>query len=543
MNKTIKRILVGISAVLLGITAIRPMEVKASEAKTVRVGYYENEVFQEGASEGAVKNGYAYEYYRKLSEYTGWKYEYVYGDFSTLYDKFLNGEIDLMAGLAYLPERENAVCCPDRAMGTEDFTIVKHDDDDNITSDAQSLQGKKIGVLDSAMVSMLREFLMDREIEADVKIYSSYDDLFEAFYNLDIDLLATEGDGTYGRTHMEVLYVFGSTDYYLCTGKDRKDLLKELNIAQAQLASDEPDYISYLKNKYYSVSLSSRSYSASEKEWIADHNNIRVGYLNNYLPYSDTDRTGNVTGAVCELVPRLMNSIGLGKMKVEYVGYDNYDDMIASMQNESIDVAFPVGGGLYYSEENEIYQSSPVISSSTEIIYSGTYSHETISHFAVNENNRMQYYFIKTYFPDAEITFYDNIEDCLAAVMDGEAGCTTLNGLRVNDILKNSKYRSLSFRQLNINDDRCFGVSIGNEGLLKIINRSINVFGQDNIQNIAYRYTDLLYQYTLMDTLRENGFFIGGMFVLLTALVIFLLIRDILRSKKIHDQNNDLRSL
>ena len=48
---------------------VRPATAAATE--TVRVGYYENEVFQEGAREGAVKSGYAYEYYRKLSEYTG----------------------------------------------------------------------------------------------------------------------------------------------------------------------------------------------------------------------------------------------------------------------------------------------------------------------------------------------------------------------------------------------------------------------------------------------------------------------------------------
>ena len=45
------------------------------EQEKVLVGYYENEVFQEGAGAGAVKNGYAYDYYQKLSEYTGWKYE------------------------------------------------------------------------------------------------------------------------------------------------------------------------------------------------------------------------------------------------------------------------------------------------------------------------------------------------------------------------------------------------------------------------------------------------------------------------------------
>ena len=49
----------------------------ATDSGVVRVGYYENEVFEEGAEEGAVKTGYAYEYYRKLSEYTGWRYEYV----------------------------------------------------------------------------------------------------------------------------------------------------------------------------------------------------------------------------------------------------------------------------------------------------------------------------------------------------------------------------------------------------------------------------------------------------------------------------------
>ena len=75
------------------------------DTETVRVGYYENEVFQEGAAENAVKTGYAYEYYRKISEYTGWSYEYVYGDFTEMYEKLLNGEIDLLAGLAFREDR------------------------------------------------------------------------------------------------------------------------------------------------------------------------------------------------------------------------------------------------------------------------------------------------------------------------------------------------------------------------------------------------------------------------------------------------------
>ena len=40
---------------LFSLTALIPAH--AESTKTVRVGYYENEIFQEGAQEGAVKTG------------------------------------------------------------------------------------------------------------------------------------------------------------------------------------------------------------------------------------------------------------------------------------------------------------------------------------------------------------------------------------------------------------------------------------------------------------------------------------------------------
>ena len=64
---------IALCLVLLVCVLLSNLAFADDDYKTVRVGYYENEVFQEGASEGAVKTGYAYEYYRKLSEYTGWE--------------------------------------------------------------------------------------------------------------------------------------------------------------------------------------------------------------------------------------------------------------------------------------------------------------------------------------------------------------------------------------------------------------------------------------------------------------------------------------
>ena len=504
-----------------------------NDSKTVRVGYYENEVFQEGARDDAVKAGYAYEYYRKLAEYTGWEYEYVYDDFSTLYQKLLDGDIDLLAGLAFKEDRAAFIGYPSAPMGNETYTLVKHDTDAETTINPDSLNGKKIGVLNSAIADALNRYLNGQQIAAEVITFDDYEELFAAFDSGDLDVMAAEGDGAYGRNHAEVLFAFGSSDYYLCTTISRPDLLAELNSAQTQLSIEEPNFVSSLRTKYYSSSISSRAFSVDEREWINTHDTLRVGYLENYLPYSDTDASGHVTGLVKDVVPAIFNNLGISNLNITYSGYKSYDEMIADVRADVIDVAFPVGGGLYYSEENGIYQSNAVVSASTELVFKGEFTENTTSSFAVNENNRMQYYYIRTNFPDAEIAFYPSIDDCLHAVLDGKVSCTTLNGLRANDILKNRAYKELSMRQTTRDDERCFGVEIGNMGLLKLLNRGVNVIGADYAQGLSYRYTEGLRSYSLIDMILDNMATVGTILFALAALVIIFLIHEARRRDRL----------
>ena len=520
------------SVVFLMISVVPSLSYAEEEIETVKVGYYENEVFEEGAAENAIKTGYAYEYYRKLSEYTGWKYEYVYGEFGDLYQMLLDGEIDLLAGLAWKEERADLIGYPDLPMGNETYSLVKHISDDEITTNPASFSGKTIGVLDSAMVDVLNRYLDEHGVQAIVKVYNDYSDLYTAFDANELDILAAEGDGTSDRDDAEVISPFGTSAYFLCVSKVRSDLLSELNEAQAALAAEEPNWQMSLRTKYYQGSISARAFSEAEKDWIKTHEELRIGYLENYLPYSATDENGQVTGIIKDIIPEMLKDLGLSDLKVIYSGYESYDDMIEDMSSEKIDVAFPVGGGLYYSEENGLYQSIPVASASTELVYKGIYTEETTRKIAVNENNRMQYYFVRTNFPDAEVVAYPSIDDCLKAVLSGEAGCTTLNGLRANDILKNSEYKELLMHQMARNDDRCFGVEIGQEGLLKLLNRGINIIGSDYAQNISFRYTGALYSYSLADMIKDHLALFMTVLLLIVAVIIFLLARDRMRTKK-----------
>ena len=527
-----------LTAVLIGLAllfaAVFPIlaQARPTEITTVKVGYYENEVFQEGAKPDAYKSGYAYEYYIKLSEYTGWKYEYVYGSYADLYQKLIDGEIDLLAGLAYKEEREGLISYPDLRMGFETYNLIKHSTDPDITSDPETQNGLTFGVLNSAIADELQNYLDSNQIEANVVTYDDYEPLFAAFDKKQIDILASEDDGISNRNRAEVLCPFGSCDYYLCVNIRRGDLLYELNRAQMMLETEEPSYLDDLDNKYYPVRVSSRTFTESEKEWLETHDHLRVGYLNNYLPYSSTDKDGNVEGMVTELLPEILRRLGIPEVSVVYLGYDNYDEMISDLNMDIIDVAFPVGGGLYYCEVNGIYQSRAVTTILTDLAYLGEYNAYTAKKIAVNRNNRMMYYFVRNAFPKAEIQYYDSIDECLDAVLTGMVGCTVLNGIRSTEIIKNARYKSLSLRQLPYDDDKSFGVKIGNEGLLKILNRGLSILGSEYCQNLAYRFTDGLYSHTFFDTLRDNIPLFAGLILIISVLVIFFLIRDSVNKKK-----------
>lgn len=499
---------------------------------SVRVGYYENEIFQEGAEENAVKKGYAYEYYRKLAEYTGWKYEYVYGQYADLYQMLLNGKIDMLAGLAKTDERADVIGYPDDAMGSETYNLVKHTSDADVTANPATLENKRIGVLEGAMAGALNQFLEKHGVTASVIVFPDYQHMLDAFDDLSLDVIAAEGNGTYGRSHAEHLCSFGASAYYLCVNAQRPDLLAALNRAQEQLMAEEPNYLYSLRIKYYPATISSRAFSEAEKAWIGTNRSLRIGYLNHYRPYSDTDDKGNVTGLIKELISDMLEGLGLQNLEVSYKSYDNYDEMIADVGHERIDVAFPVGGGLFFLEESGIYASNAVLSSRTELVYKGTYSERTVSSVAFNENNRMQYYYAKTVFPDAEMIPCPSIEACLDAVLTGKASCTVLDGLRANSILKNRRFRELSQKPLVQNDDCFFGVRIGNEGLLKLINRGANIVGQDRAEKLAYKYVDGLYSYTFLDMLMDNQWLLAVLVAALAILATLFFARESRQSKE-----------
>lgn len=525
-KRQIRGILIGAFWLLLAMTA-GTKTVNAQE-KVVRVGYYEQKDFQEGMSDAEAKSGYSYEYLQRLSYYTGWKYEYIYGSFQTLYEKLLHGEIDVMAGISYQKSRKKNLLFPGYVMVYERCYIFKHEADTTIeTGDFNSYAGKKIGTVKGKSTDpSLAAWVKQNHVEAEIVRYDDRETMIKAFDKGEIDCFSSSENESAGGSEITALDKILEDSYYLCAAKGRTDLIAQMNAALSEMSANNSSYIEELREKYTNGEGVRSALSESERSYINSHKRIRIAYIEDYLPYCDTTKDGKLKGALKDCLEEMAAKLGINdKVKFEYFGYENHEEMHQALKQGKVDAIFPCGGNLWHAEKKQICQTRALVTVGMNLAYTGQYDESTTQTIAVNRNNLLQEYYVTTYFPNAVIVYCDSIEDCLKAVLDKRAGSTVINALRSNSILKNAQYKSIVSFQLPQLDDRSFGVETGNTPLFRLLNRGINAIGSEYCVNQSYNYANELYKYSVSDFARDNVGKITVTFCLIFLLVIMFFVR------------------
>lgn len=115
--------------------------------RTIRIGYIDYGSFIEKDQDGTY-HGYGVEYLEKISEYTGWKYEYVYDTWENCLKKLEQGEIDFVGTAQKTPEREKQYDFADISNGVEQTIIyTTMDNQDIYYNDYAAFNGKRVGLL------------------------------------------------------------------------------------------------------------------------------------------------------------------------------------------------------------------------------------------------------------------------------------------------------------------------------------------------------------------------------------------------------------
>lgn len=500
--------------------------------RTVRVGYYQVRDFQEGDGETSLRRGYSYEYLQKIAAYTGWKYEYVPGSWEELYQKLIDGQIDVFAGVSYSDERADQIFYPDYEMLKETFYIYKDVSDSSMKSgDIASYSGKRIGVVnDGKILDSIKNWMEETQAEVELVYYKDLAGCASDFNMHRIDGFVSADNIVSGYTGITPVEMLGKEPYYLGVSRKNPELLAELNQALSIINGQDSLYLDTLRKKYTADTSISVFLSQQEQEWMKNHPKITVGYLNNYMPYSDTKKDGSVTGLVADLIPDLFAALpGDYHPEIVYEKFDSHDQMIEALKTRRVDFVFPVGGEMQYAEQLGYQQSSVIVSSSTDLVYKGEYGSQTTKKMAVNRDNQLQYFYTVANYPQAEVVYGDTIEDCMKMVRTGKADSTIINALRSVKLVGTDGM--MNILPLEKTDDRCFGVDFGNSDLLRLLNHGIAILGEGYGINHAYQYIGDLVSYTADDFLRAHA---GILYGVLSVFLILLTLLSVRRYKSLH---------
>lgn len=109
-------------------------------------------------------------------------------------------------------------------------------------------------------------------------------------------------ESRWGELDIAPVTNIGRSDIYFAISKSRPDIKDALDSAMRRIRDDNPFYTDELYQRCFSAQTSA-FLTSEEKEWLAQHGDIRIGYLNNDTGVSVLNQTtGKLTGVITDYI-------------------------------------------------------------------------------------------------------------------------------------------------------------------------------------------------------------------------------------------------
>ena len=412
---------------------------QSSASKVVRVGWYDS-AFHSTDQFGR-RSGYGYEYQQRVAIYTGWDYEYVEGSWSELFEKLENGEIDLLSDVSYTPERAEKVLYSSEAMGSEGYHVFIAPTNTEIRpDDFSTLNDKRVGVnKNSIQEQLFRDWAEKHDVHSQiVELTVKTPEMLDMLAKGELDALVTLD--TYGNS-ADVVPVckIGYAESFFGISKSRPDIKRELDIAMNRILEENRDYNLQMAERFNRASAVNRFLTDEEQDWLSNHGAIRVGYRDDFLPYSDQDDVdGKLTGALLDYLASAEHAEKNAQLSFETRAFKTTEDALQALKDNEIDCVFPINLSAYDGEQMGIIVTDPFVR--TEL-YAAVRAadHKGISPdkemtVAVLAGHLSHATFIKDHFPNWKLRYYDSNQKSFKAVGSGEVDCTLVSNYRINRV-------------------------------------------------------------------------------------------------------------
>ena len=470
--------------------------------KTIRVGSFEDTFNY--VDEHGVRRGYGYELMQALAGYTGWKFEYVKCDWSNCFDKLENGEIDIMGDIAYTDDRAKEMLFSEETMGEEKYVLYADlSDNDIVSSNFKSLDGKRIGVVKGAKPEyMLTEWENKHGIHTEHVNVGNNEDVKKKLANDEIDCFVSLEELIWSEIGISSVTTIGKSDIYFAINKERSDIKQELDYAMRQLDSDSPFFKDDLYKKYFTLNYT-QFLTGNEESWLEEHGGIRIGFLDNDpVVFSMDKKSGEIRGTLSEYISYAKDCLGNHTLKFDIVAFDDYDKMIDALQNNEIDVIY------YASRNSNVAEKKGYALSNTAWTYNliavtnkEDFNENDSYVVAVPKNKVALKQHIAYNYPHWKLVDCDSIEDGANMVDDGKVDCFIMGS---SQVLSFDGKKNFKIIPLTKTMEACFAVKDGQATLLSILNKTIKAMPSDMLTSAIAMYDSTAYKTTFYSFLKDH---------------------------------------
>lgn len=520
--KVMKKGLLGLFVLVILIMLLP--ESGQAEEKVIKIGYDANSHFI--LEEDGEFYGYGVEYLEKISEYTGWEYEYVkVENWKVAFDKLRNNDIDLICTAHYTEERAQEFIYSDIPFGYESTLLYTNENSDISYQEYSAFNGCKVGLLtESYSAEDFINYATQNNVEYDPVYYSSKAEMCQAVENNEIDLMAI--GSRYGTADLQLVDRLAVNAFYCISNPTQKLLIEEIENILQQIMFDDPVFEGKLNQKYFGHDALSHTppYTEEELSFIENLGTVKVKMLLNQKP-SWYEEDGKIEGIWAEYLNVISEKSGI-KFEMENGIYDEeseniYEELLA--QNYLV---LRTSKSMEHNNTEGMLLSSPLMD--IEIAYierQKSFVNDDFSEKVIAVASELAYVepLLLAENPTYQFEYYSDSESCLEAVKEQKASMAIVTALRASYLMQKPEYvdKLIQVPGVDYNNQIHIVANENQEQLISIINKAIRHISQEEKEEIIAK--ELLmnsYELGFDDVWYQSWEWIVGIICLVVILLI-----------------------
>ena len=510
---------------LLGV--IVPVQAQSyGGTKIIRVAYREDADFINKSSSGVYK-GYGVEYLNKISQYTGWRYEYINESWENQLADLKSGKVDLICNAQKTEAREKDYDFSCMPVGTEQAVLYTSEDNGDIYfQDYEHMNGKKVGLLrDSYQNEEFEQRQDEKNFHCPEEYYESEQDQIEALEQKKVDMILTGSISKHDS--LKIVDKFGAAPMYIMTTKGNTEVISAVNNALEQLKAEVPDLTENLTEQYVmDKNRNSRPLlTREETEYIKNVSApIKIGCIGDQPPLIYTDKeTGKLDGIYIALLKKFSEISGI---PFEFESLSPDTDPIEAAQSGKYDFIAGITACQEMIDEPEVHLTGGFFTREFQIVAERGEDINTLETLTVSMNSIFEKY--KSLRPEGEFP-YKAIYCVLDAVVKKKADMAIMDSYAASYYLQDEKYRDLALSGIVFTKAETCMIYGDNTDpdLVSVINKSIGSLSSQDEENIIRQYSiNLQKSFSIWEFMEKYRYQIVCILIFLVALTILVIVNN-----------------